>query len=293
LREPLLHFLVIAGVLFAAYDVLHPGSRNEDSSRRIELTVDDLSQLEIAFTAQWHRPPTPEEANGLVEGRVREEILFREALALGLDKEDTIVRRRLAQKMEFLAEDLASVREPTAEELQSWFEQNAQRFAQAPRATFRHLYFSPDRRGQNARSDAAGALERISAESEDAPDAALADRFMFQNYYGDRSPEQVSKEFGPKFARALFQLAPGSWQGPIESGFGWHLIWIESVTPERVPAFEEVEDEVKEAWTADWRDEVKRKAYATMRQRYEIALPQAPPDSLTAASFDQPSIKER
>jgi peptidyl-prolyl cis-trans isomerase C len=200
----------------------------------------------------------------------------------------------MAQKMEFLADDLASVREPTTEELGSWFEQNAERFAQPPRATFRHLYFSPDRRGQNARSDATRALERISAESEDAPDAvALADRFMFQNYYGDRSPEQLSKEFGPKFARALFQLAPASWQGPIESGLGWHLIWIESITPERVPAFEEVEDEVKEAWTADWRDEVKRKAYATMRQQYEIALPQAPPNSLTAAPSDLTSVKEQ
>ncbi len=130
--------------------------------------------------------------------------------------------------------------------------------------------------GRYARSDAARALERISAADEGSPEAAaLADRFMFQNYYGDRSPEQLSKEFGPKFAWALFQLAPGSWQGPIESGFGWHLVRIESIIPERLPAFEEVEDDVKEAWTADWRDEVKRKAYVTMRNQYDIVLPES------------------
>jgi peptidyl-prolyl cis-trans isomerase C len=290
LREPLLHFLVIAGALFAIYEMLHPSSRGEAASKRIELTVDDLRQLEIAFTAQWHRPPTVREATGLVEGRVREEILFREALALGLDKEDTIVRRCMAQ---FLAEDLASIRVPTKAELQSWFEQNSQRFAQPPRATFRHLYFSPDRRGQNARSDAARALERISAADEGSPEAAaLADRFMFQNYYGDRSPEQLSKEFGAKFAWALFQLAPGSWQGPIESGFGWHLVWIESIIPERLPAFEEVEDDVKETWAADWRDEVKRKAYVTMRGQYDIVLPESVPDAIAATPPIQLQVNE-
>jgi peptidyl-prolyl cis-trans isomerase C len=293
LHEPLLHFLVIAGALFAIYEILHPSSRGEAASKRIELTVDDLRQLEIAFTAQWHRPPTPKEATGLVEGRVREEILFREALALGLDKEDTIVRRRMAQKMEFLAEDLASIRVPTKEELQTWFEKNSQRFAQPPRAAFRHLYFSPDRRGQNARGDAARALEKLSAADEGSPEAAaLADRFMYQNYYGDRSPEQLSKEFGPKFAWALFQLAPGSWRGPIESGFGWHLVWIESIIPERLPAFEEVEDDVKEAWTADWRDEVKRKAYLTMRSQYDIVLPESSPDAFAATPPMQLRVNE-
>lgn len=103
--------------------------------------------------------------------------------------------------------------------------------------------------------------------------AALADRFMYQDFYGDRSPEQVAKEFGPKFAKALFQLKPGSWQGPIEFGFGWHLVWIESITPGRVPMFEEVETEVRDAWNSDWRAEVQQKAYETMRAQYEVILP--------------------
>jgi parvulin-like peptidyl-prolyl isomerase len=192
----------------------------------------------------------------------------------------------MAQKMEFLAEDLASIREPSREELEAWFEKNSQRFALPPRATFRHLYFSPDRRGQSAHEDAERALVTLAGKPEDSPVAAtLADRFMFQNYYGDREPEQLAKEFGPKFAQALLQLEPRSWQGPIESGFGWHLIWIDSITLGRVPAFEEVETDVKEAWTADWRAEIQRKAYEAMRAQYEVVLPKAIPGDLVHLSL--------
>ena len=124
-------------------------------------------------------------------------------------------------------------------------------------------------------------LAKLAGESEDSPvAAALADRFMFQGYYGDRSPEQLGKEFGQKFALALFQLEPGSWQGPIESGLGWHLIWIDSISAARVPAFEEVETDVKDAWTRDWQAEVQRKAYETMRAQYEVVLPQSVPTGI-------------
>jgi peptidyl-prolyl cis-trans isomerase C len=142
--------------------------------------------------------------------------------------------------------------------------------------TFHHLYFSPDRRGQNAREDAVRALGQLTHEPADSLSArTLADRFMYQGYFGDRSPEQLAKEFGLKFAREIFQLPPGAWQGPIESGFGWHLIFIDTLTPRRVPAYEEVEGEVKRAWNANWRAEVQRKAYEVMRAQYEIILPKS------------------
>src|SRR5207344_1334274 len=115
---------------------------------------DDLSQLEIYFESQWRRPPTPEELDRMVEDKIREEVLYREALAMGLDKDDTIVRRRMAQKLQFLAEDVASAHEPTSDELRGWFEKNHDKFALPGRVSFRHLYFSPDRRGERARDDA-------------------------------------------------------------------------------------------------------------------------------------------
>ncbi len=272
LREPLVHFLVIGSLLFVIYGAW--GHSSQLGSNRIELTVDDVRQLQIGFAAQWQRQPTPEELSGLLENRVREEILYREALAAGLDKDDNIVKRRMAQKMQFLAEDVANAHEPTAADLKAWFEKNGEKFALPSRVTFRHLYFSPDVRGQQAYGDAARTLAKVAGQPEDSKTAAaFADRFMLQGYYSDRSPEQLAKEFGPKFADSIFKLKPGSWQGPVESGYGWHLVFVDSCTSGRIPAFEEVESEVKTAWLADQRDRVLHKAYEAMRAKYTVFLP--------------------
>jgi peptidyl-prolyl cis-trans isomerase C len=275
LREPLVHFLLIGAALFVGYRLLNPSQEAPAQSNRIELTQDDLLQMSVAWLAQGRPAPTPEQMRNLVENKVREEILAREAVALGLDKDDTIVKRRLAQKMEFLAEDLSALPDPTSAELAAWFESNAERFALPPRVSFRHLYFSPDRRAARASDDAAHMLAKLAHEGADAP-AELADPFMFQDSYGDRSPEQLAALFGLGFAQALLKLAPGSWQGPIESGYGWHLVFIDSITPRRVPAFEEVEADAKSEWIADRRAASKRKMYEAMRARYQVVLPAIP-----------------
>jgi len=275
-REPLVHFLLIGLALFAAYSVVNQGTNQKESSTRIVLTEDDIRQLQIAFTSQWQRPPNPMEMAALIDSRIREEVLYREALALGLDKDDTIVKRRMAQKMDFLAEDLSDLREPTTQELRPWFEKNSQRFAFPSRITFRHLYFSPDRRSGNPRDAAMDALAKITDEPGDSTVATgVADPFMFQDYYGDRTQEQVAKEFGPDFARELFKLKPGSWSGPIMSGYGWHLVWIDSITPGRVPDFEEVEPDVRSAWIEEQRDQFKRRAFQAMKARYQVVLPES------------------
>ena len=277
-REPLLHFLLSGLALFVVYDVWNRAAGPHERSNRIELTADDLRQIGFAWVAQGRAAPSPEEMRVLADARVREEILYREALALGLDKDDTIVRRRLAQKMEFLFEDVARLREPAPDELRKWFEAHAEQFTLPGRVTFRHLYFSPDRRGARARDDAAGTLAQLAGKPRDVPGVpVLADAFMFQDYYGDRSSEDVAKTFGPGFARALFRLAPGAWAGPIESGYGWHLVWVESLTPARVPAFEEVEPGVKTGWIEEQRARIREEAFEAMRARYEVVLPKELP----------------
>jgi peptidyl-prolyl cis-trans isomerase C len=274
LSEPLLHFLVIGAALFAAYAALNRSSSGQKEERRIVLTEDDLSQITIAILAQGRPAPTIEQMRNLIEAKIREEVLYREALAMGLDKGDVIVKRRMLQKMDFLAEDLSDLREPSRDELQTWFKNNAQRFAYPPRITFHHLYFSLDRHGAKTSEAAATALKQIADKPVDSPQAAaLADPFMFRDYYADRSPDQVSSEFGNKFERSVFELKPGSWLGPIESGFGWHLVFVDSLTPGRVPEFAEVESEVKSEWIKQKRAEFKRKAYEAMKARYEIVLP--------------------
>ncbi len=274
LREPLLQFVMLGLLLFFVHGVLRHVPAQDRARNRIALTVDDLRQLEVGFAAQWQRPPTRDEMAGLVENRIREDVLYREALALGLDKEDIIVKRRMAQKMEFLAEDASAAHEPTATELQAWFEKNSARFALPGRVTFRHVYFSPDRRGARARDDAASALVRLARKAEDSPIAKrLGDPFMFHDYLAERASAEIAKEFGPSFAQSVFALEPGGWKGPIESGYGWHLVFVESSTPSRVPAFAEVESDVKTAWLAAQKAEAWDKAYAKMRSKYQLALP--------------------
>jgi hypothetical protein len=276
LREPLLHFFVLGLALFGVSALVQRRSGSAPS-RQIVLTMDDLRQLQIAFMAQWQREPTPQEMVGLLENRIREEVLYREALAMGLDKDDTIVRRRLAQKMEFLAEDVSGSHEPTQDELRAWFAKNRQMFSQPARVTFRHLYFSPDRRGPLAREDAEKAVARLAGKPASWPGAAaLADAFMFQDYLPDRTHEQIAKDFGPPFAKALFAQKPGAWTGPLESGYGWHVVFVDSIATARESAFEEVEPDVKTAWLGAKKAEAWDKAYKEMRAKYELLLP-APP----------------
>ena len=278
LREPLLHVLLIGATLFVVYYALNPGAGQLQDSNRIAITADDLAQIRLAWMAQWQRPPTPEEMRNLLDGKIREEVLSREAVALGLDKEDTIIKRRLAQKMEFVMEDASALREPADDELKRWFAQNAQRFATPSLVTFRHLYFSPDLRGVHARDDAMEALRKLAGKTEEASELQkLSDSFMFQDFYAERSPDQVAGIFGTAFAQALLRLEQGKWQGPVESGLGWHLVWVESTTPGRVPSFEEAEAGVKSEWSDEQRAESKRKLFDHMKARYQIVLPEAAP----------------
>jgi peptidyl-prolyl cis-trans isomerase C len=286
LREPLVHFLLLGAVLFGAYAYTERAHGGIEQPTQIRLTIDDISQLVTVFRSHWRRDPTPEELRLLVEDRVREEVLYREALALGLDKDDTIVRRRMAQKIQFLVED--APHEPTREELEMWYEAKRDQFALPSRLSFRHLYFSPDRRGARARDDATAALTKLAEQPEDSVLAAsLADAFMFQEYYRDRASGFLDKEFGPIFALAVAKLSPGSWQGPVESGFGWHLVFIDTLSPGRVPAFEEVEHDVRQAWLAAQKTQLWEKAYENMRAKYTVRLPT--PAGHAAANGDNAS----
>ena len=274
LREPLFHFLLIGAALFVVFQVRQSAREPSSSAKEIRLSLDELAQTTALFQSQWRRDPTPEEFNRMLEQKVQSEVLYREALAMGLDKNDEIVKRRMAQKMQFLAEDVAAAHEPTTDELKTWFDANHNKFALPSRYSLRHLYFSPDKRGTNAHDEAAIALTKITGEPVNSKvAAALGDRFMYQDYYGDRTPDALAKEFGPPFALAIEKLKPGSWQGPVESGYGWHLVYVDSVIPGRIPAFEEIEADVRTAWLSEQKAQAWEKAYQEMRAKYSIFLP--------------------
>ena len=273
LREPLLHFLFAAGLLFAIYAWMNPDTAGVDT-HTIVLTDDDLLQMSIVMRSQGYPEPSPAQYQSMIDSKVREEVLYLEAVAMGLEQNDTIVKRRMAQKMDFLAEDISDLRDPTSAELHEWFASHPQDFAYPPRVTFRHVYFSFDDHQAQTKAVAASALPGISQLSYDAPQIdTLGDRFMYQDHYADRNPGQIAAIFGGGFSRDLFTLKPGAWAGPIESGFGWHLVYIDELTPGETPHFDAVEADVKAAWMANQRSEFKQAAYDMMRAKYEVELP--------------------
>lgn len=274
LREPLVHFVVLGILLFGGYRLVDRQPQAPAGGQRIEITRDDLRQLAVVWLAQGREKPTQEQLRALVDEKATSEMLAREAIALGLDRDDEVIKRRLAQKMDFLLADVAALAPPTDEELTSWFEAHKAEFTKPPRIRFRHLYFSSDKRGQGARGAAEASLPLVAGRPPASVAATdIADPFMFRDYYADVTPEQMAKEFGGAFAKALFELRPGEWRGPIESGYGWHLVWIDAYEAPRVPTLEEVKPTVAQAWQQEKYREVRQRAMDEIRSRYEIVVP--------------------
>jgi peptidyl-prolyl cis-trans isomerase C len=267
LREPLLHFLLFGAALFLIYDVV--GGEDGQRDRNIVVTAAEQERLAMGWARQWQRPPTADEFRGLIEGHLREEVLFREAVAMGLDEGDTIIRRRLAQKMEFLSEDLATAVEPTEEELRSFLEAEPERFRVPARSTFSHVYVSRDRRGDAAARDAEQILEAL----RNGADPAMAgDTFMLQARYAARSEAEIAQLFGTAFAARVVQLEPGPWQGPVASGYGLHLVRVEERIAERMPDLSEVRAAVRNELLARRRRQANQALVAGLRERYEIVV---------------------
>jgi hypothetical protein len=275
LREPLVQFLV-GGVLLFGLGAWWEGRDVVTAPEQIVLTEDDLLQMAIALrTPKLPDPDTPA-FRSLLETKIREEVLYREALAMGLDRNDTIVKRRMVQKMDFLAEDLSTLQEPSREELLAWFDAHPEDYRFPPRASFRHLFFGFDEHDPETEAIARRAADAARGLGQESPEAlALGDPFMFQDYYADRTPHQIATTFGGGFATAVFDLEPGDWAGPIESGYGWHLVFVEDSTPARTPDYDEVADRIRLDWLTDRRTKFKQLAYDAIREKYEVILPES------------------
>lgn len=280
LSDPLVHFLLIGALFFAVYSAFEPGREAGGGDAEINLTTDDVLAMWSLFESQWRRPPTADEFGQMIENKVREEVLYREALAMGLDQDDSIVKRRMAQKMQFLAEDVAEAYNPDDTELRAWYELNADKFTLPGRISFRQIYFSPDQRGTRTFEDARQALSLLADRPVDSVLAAdMGDPFVLQDYYADRTSVQIAKEFGPVFAQAMVRTDEGVWYGPIESGFGWHLVYIDSLVPGRQPEFSEIAPDVKTAWLGMQKALAWQEAYDKMRSKYTVVVPVLPEDS--------------
>ena len=270
LREPLLHFLLLGAAIFAAYGLVSKRSRDEPG--QIVISAGQIAAMAEGFARTWRRPPTREEIEGLIRDRVQEEVYYREALALGLEKDDAIIRRRLRQKMEFLTDDVAALAEPTDDELNAYLKAHADTFRVQRQFTFRHVYLNPDRRGDHLARDAGLLLAQLRQAGDKADVSELGDSFLLAHTFQSLPASEVVKQFGDAFAAKLGELSPGQWQGPVESGYGVHLVWVSDRTEGHVPALAEVRDVVRREWVNARRLKTNEKFYQDLLKHYAVTV---------------------
>ena len=269
-REPLFHFLILGAVIFVAHGLI---TRHQtDKPGEIFVTQGAVENLVTGFTRTWQRPPTEDELRGLVSDYVREEAAYREALALGLDRDDMIVRRRLQQKLEFLSDDLATRVQPSDADLQSFLQAHKKMFQTESLFSFRQIYFNPQLHGENLRRDVARALDRLRAPGSHKSEIDAGDPFLLQQNFDDVSLAELKKTFGEKFASAVSALPVGSWQGPIDSGYGVHLVYVAKSTPSRLPELAEVREQVRRDYLDARRREATDKFYSALLHRYSVRI---------------------
>jgi hypothetical protein len=270
LREPLLHFLLLGTAIFAGYGLV--SKRSSDEPGKIVISAGQVASIAESFARTWRRPPTSEEMDGLIRDRVQEEVYSREAMALGLDKDDTIIRRRLRQKMEFVTDDVAALAEPTDDELSLYLKAHAGTFRVQRQFTFSHVYLNPERHGENLARDTAQLLAQLQQTGDKADVSALGDSFLLEHKFQFLPVSEAVKQFGEKFAAKLGELPPNQWQGPIESGYGVHLVWISERTEGRVPELAKVRDAVRREWANARRLEAKDKFYNELLKHYVVTI---------------------
>jgi hypothetical protein len=285
LREPLVHFLLLGAGLFFVYGLMPKSDRGSESGK-IVITQGQIEHLVSGFARARLRPPTADELADLIRDRVREEIYCREAMALGLDKDDTVIRNRLRLKMEFLSADIAAVAEPTDADLNVYLQMHPDSFRVEQRFTFRQVYLNPEKHGADLARDAAQLLAQVRLAGSKADLTAFGDPFLLENEFVAVPASEVTKQFGEKFAAKLGGLVPGQWQGPVESGYGMHLVLVTDRTEAHLPALAEVRDVVQREWANARRLEANDKLYQELLKRYTVSIekfePKPEPTTLAA-----------
>lgn len=269
LKEPLIHFLALALGIFALYGVLNrPDDQRQDE---IVVTGAKIEQLAGLFAKTWQRPPTATEVKGLIDDHLKEEILYREALVLGLDKDDTMIRRRLRLKMEFLSQAEADAASPSDAELEAFLKANADRFRIEPMLALRQVFLSPERHGELIEQQVASILEMV--RSNPARDvAALGDATILPAELPPTRKAAIAQIFGAGFAEAVARTSPGAWVGPIKSSFGLHVVQVSENRPGRPATLAEIRDRVAQEWSNERRRQIEEKQLAERLARYRIRI---------------------
>ena len=286
LREPLLHFMLIGAAIYLLYGAFaEPVAEADDKT--IIVSAGEIQWMRSSWQQRWNRPPTPEEFDGLIQQYIRETVLYREALTMGLNQHDMVIRRRLAQKLEYLAKDLVALTSPTEEELLAYFAEHQDRYQQPDLYTFTQVFIDPDKRGDATLTDAEEIKATLIAQGGAIEDVgALGDKIMLQNYYPEKDPSEIQKNFGTGFAESLMALTIGQWHGPVLSGYGVHLVYVSHIRESPKPVFAELRERVTEDWKIDRGEELNEVFYENLRGQYTVVI-ESPGEDEPAQSTEQ------
>ncbi|MFT5500657.1 MAG: hypothetical protein ACI88G_000790 [Woeseiaceae bacterium] len=266
LREPLVHFFLLGAALFVAYGWLDQDTRSAPDE--IVIHAVRINNLAATFAKTWSRPPTSKEMQGLIDAWVREEVLYREGIAVGFDRNDPIIRRRVAQKMTFVSDGLVP-EIPLEEELQAWLDEHVSDYMIPAVYSFSQVYFDPQRHGEN--------LQMVLSSAENALASGVernlpGDRTMLPAEMVQTSETEVRRTFGQQFADGLATLEAGVWAGPLSSGYGVHFVRINDFVSGRKPSLDEVRSAVKRDVLKNVADEIGETFYQALRDRYTVRV---------------------
>ena len=269
LTEPLLHFLLVGAALFAVYTAFFGDQSLRDD--QIVVPASKVEHLAAVFGRTWQRPPTADELKGLIDEHVRDELAYREGVALGLDRDDTIIRRRVRQKLDFIAEDLSTLAQPTDAELAEYLADHPERFRVDLRVWFRQVFLDPDRHPATLDADAAELLQVLS--DDPALDSiSIGDQTMLGHAHADRSSQDVAERFGQDFADAIYRADTDEWFGPVSSAFGQHIVRIDRRDAGRLPELNEIRATVEREWDTDRRRAAVDRYYDELLEHYTVNI---------------------
>jgi hypothetical protein len=272
-----MHFLALGALVFLLFHLIT--SRGETQDGKIVVTRGKVEQVVTGFSRTWQRPPTQQELDGLVEDYVREEVFCREAIAMGLDKDDTIVRRRMRQKLEFLTEDTAAAAPSTDADLKEWLDKHPDKFRVEPTWAFSQVYFEARPTGDNASAAASKLLVQLNRARESVAAAELGDTTLLPPQLPLSRIDEIASVFGDEFARRIAQLERGRWVGPIQSGYGWHLVYVSERTEGRPKPLSEVREAVQRDWLVARHKEILEATYSKLREKYVVVVEGPPPQA--------------
>jgi hypothetical protein len=279
LREPLLQFLVLGTALFGLFHLVE--RKKAETPERIVVSSARIDNLADGFARTWRRPPGKEELRGLVDDYIRDEVFYREGRAAGLDRDDVIIRRRVRQKMEFFAEDIAA-QEPGDDELTAFLKSHPDRFKTEDQFTFRQVFLSANRRAGTMENDTRQVANALAHSDANLDTASLGDPFLLGEEFNAVSRPDLAGIFGDDFAASISAIETGKWQGPISSSFGQHFVYVSERIQGGLPPLASVRAAVLREWSNARRLEAEQKLYASLRERYEIVV-EAPPSNSAQA----------